>query len=407
MSVENPKITDQNNKLSSEILANPYPMYRSLRERDPVHWDESLGGWMLLRYSDVESAVQDSRLSSDRTTAYLSRIPEALRDHFQPFVQARSNMMLFTDPPKHTRLRNLLSKAFTPRVVEDMRPEIQETTDRLIKDRVNQGSIDIIYDIAYPLPITIVGALIGIPPEDNRQLRKWSSDFNRAIGGVVRTDLVEQAQEGILEMSDYFKDSINKRISNPRLDLISYLVNTGQESDKLSQEELVATCLMLVFAGHETTTNLIGNGMHALLRNPDQLRMLKEDPSLIRSAVEELLRYDCPVQLTVREAKEDMEISDKSIKKGQRIILMWGSANRDPEYFSNPDELDVKRNTNKHFSFGRAIHYCLGAPLARAEAQIAINTLVQRFPGMEIDKQDLEWQENFSFHGLKALPVVF
>jgi cytochrome P450 len=397
------------NLLDQTVLANPYPLYHRLRSEDPVHWDDSLGGWMILRYDDVTTAVLDpKRLGSDRTTAYLQKIPEELRDHFQPFVETRSNMILFTDPPKHTRLRNMVNKAFTPRVVEGLKPTIQQTTNDLIDKALEKGEIDIIRDLAYPLPITIVGALIGVPLEDADLLRKWSNDFNRAIGGVVLPELVETAQNGILEMKDYFSGIVKNRRKNPKNDLISGLVDVEEtDNNKLNEQELVATCLMLTFAGHETTTNLIGNGLHALLNNHGQMARLKRNPSLINSAVEELLRYDAPVQLTVREAKEDLKIRGRDIKKDQRVILMWGSANRDPERFQDPDKLDITRTRNQHYSFGHGIHYCLGAPLARAEGQIAINTILQRLPNIQVDTNKLEWQENFSFHGLKSLPVAF
>lgn len=397
------------NLLGQSVLANPYPLYHKLRSEDPVHWDDSLGGWMVLRYDDVTNAVLDpTRLGSDRTTAYLQKIPEELRDHFQPFVETRSNMILFTDPPKHTRLRNMVNRAFTPRVVERLKPSIQQVTNSLIDKAVEAGKMDIIRDLAYALPITIVGTLIGIPPEDADLLRRWSNDFNRAIGGVVLPELVETAQNGILEMRDYFSGIVKERRKNPKNDLISSLVDVGEtNSNRLNEQELVATCLMLTFAGHETTTNLIGNGLHALLNNPDQMARLRNNPSLINNAVEELLRYDAPVQLTVREAKEDLQIGNKDIKKDQRVVLMWGSANRDPERFQNPDQLDITRERNQHYSFGHGIHYCLGAPLARAEGQIAINTLLQKLPDMQITSDKLEWQENFSFHGLKSLPVAF
>lgn len=399
----------QLNLLDQSVLSNPYPLYHKLRAEDPIHWDESLGGWMVLRYDDVTSAVLDpTRLGSDRTTAYLQKIPEGLRDHFQPFVETRSNMILFTDPPKHTRLRNMVSRAFTPRVVEGLRPNIQQVANSLIDKAIEKGEMDIIRDLAYPLPITIVGALIGVPPEDADLLRKWSNDFNRAIGGVVLPELVETAQHGILEMRDYFGTIVKERHKHPRNDLISGLIDLEEsDNNRLSEQELVATCLMLTFAGHETTTNLIGNGLHALLNNPEQMARLQRNPSLINSAVEELLRYDAPVQLTVREAKEDLRIGDKDIKKDQRVVLMWGSANRDPERFQDPDKLDLTRKRNQHYSFGHGIHYCLGAPLARAEGQIAINTVLQKLPSLQIAANNLEWQENFSFHGLKSLPVSF
>lgn len=402
------KKEEPRNLLDKDILANPYPLYHKLRSEDPVQWEESLGGWMLLRYDDVANAVLNPTLGSDRTTAYLQQIPQELRDHFQPFVETRSNMMIFTDPPKHTRLRGLVYRAFTPRVVETMEPNIHRVTNDLISKVQETGKMDIIKDLAYPLPIIVVGALIGVPPEDADLLRKWSNDFNRAIGGVVKPELVEVAQNGILEMKDYFGNIVRDRRKNPREDLISGLVNVGEEdSNKLSEDELIATCLMLTFAGHETTTNLIGNGLHALIKNPDQKIKLQNNPSLINSAVEELLRYDAPVQLTVREAKEDLQIRDKSIRKGERVVLMWGAANRDPERFQNPDKLDITRQKNQHYSFGHGIHYCLGAPLARTEGQIAINTILQSLPNIQTTTDNLEWRENFSFHGLKSLPVAF
>ncbi len=395
------------NLLNPENLANPYPLYEQLRSEDPVLWDEFLGRWVLTGYADVLACLRDLRMSAERVGALRSQLPEDVIEELQPMERVFESWMLFLDPPDHTRLRGLVNKAFTPRRVEAMRPHIQQIVDGLLDRVQNTGRMDVIHDLAFPLPSTVIAEMLGVPPEDRDQFRRWSSDIVGISGLIIDPDRAVRAQKSVLALMDYFREIVAQRRASPRDDLISAMIAADDHGKFLSDEELLATCVLLLEAGHETTTNLIGNGLLALLRHPDQLRTLRENPSLIGTAVEELLRYDSPVQLTARIATEEMEIGDKEVSAGDMVVLLLGAANRDPVQFLNPNILDLYRRDNRHLSFGQGIHYCLGAPLARIEGQIAFNTLLHRCPGLELTGEPLEWRQAVSLRGLLALPVRF
>ncbi|CCF85296.1 cytochrome P450 [Nitrolancea hollandica] len=395
------------NLLNPENLANPYPLYEQLRSEDPVLWDEFLGRWILTGYADVLGCLRDPRMSAERVGALRSQLPEDVIKELQPMERVFESWMLFLDPPDHTRLRGLVNKAFTPRRVEAMRPHIQQIVDELLDRVQNIGRMDVIHDLAFPLPSTVIAEMLGVPPEDRDQFRRWSSDIVGISGLIIDPDRAVRAQKSVLALMDYFREIVAQRRASPRDDLISAMIAADDQGKFLSDEELLATCVLLLEAGHETTTNLIGNGLLALLRHPDQLRTLRENPSIIGTAVEELLRYDSPVQLTARIATEDMEIGDKRVSGGNMVILLLGAANRDPAQFLNPNILDLYRRDNRHLSFGQGIHYCLGAPLARIEGQIAFNTVLRRCPGLELTGEPLEWRQAVSLRGLLALPVRF
>ena len=401
-------VTLQYNPFVPETHANPYPLYQQLRESDPIHWSELLDGWVLTRYDDVVAVLKDPRFSADRRRARNRFVQQALIAQEQAGPLAQANTMLSSDPPEHTRLRGLVSKAFTFKAVEAMRPRIQQIVDELLDGVQDKGRMDVIWDVGYPLPVIVIAELLGVPSERRDTFKRWSDDIVATLGGpLVPPEVQERGRQSAQEMAQYFRSVIEERRTAPRDDLLSALIAAKERGEVLSEEELLATCILLLAAGNETTTNLIGNGMLALLRNPDQLDRLRADPSLTESAVEELLRYDGPVQATGRVATEDIEVGGKVIEEGQLAFCMLAAANRDPAQFPSPDALDIARRDNKHIAFGFGIHFCLGAPLARAEAQIAFSTLLRRIPSPRLAAEQVEWGGTFILRGLKRLPVEF
>lgn len=407
MSIDEKEVMAQSPLLSPEIFANPYPIYRQLRSFDPVHWEPSFNSWIITSYADVLSVLRDPRFGAERSPS-IEQLTEWGIPETYPLFQMLHRMMLMQDPPNHTRLRGLVNKAFTPRVVEGMRSRIQQLVDELLDKVEPAGRMDVIRDLAVPLPTVVIAIMLGVPHEDRDQLKKWSSDFAVFIGAFsIPADELMRIQQSMAEFMEYFRGKIAEARKNPKDDLLSAMAHAEEQGDMLSEDELLANCVLLLAAGHETTTNLIGNGTLALLRNPDQKEKLQADPSLIVSAVEELLRYDSPVQLTGRVTKEEVELGGKRIGKGQEALVIMGAANRDPERFPDPDRLDITRQDNRHLSFGQGPHFCLGAPLARLEGQIAISTLLRRMPNLRLETEELRWQQTQALHGLKALPVIF
>ena len=388
-----------------EFHANPYPFYHALREKDPVH-QSPMGFWVLTRYDDVVTSLRDPRYG---------------RDGFAPLIEAtygpetaEGNLprsMLMRDPPDHTRLRALVNKAFTPRVIEGMRAHIQAIVDRLLDKVQGARSMDVIDDLAYPLPVTVICEMLGVPLDDQNAIRGWSSDIARsldAIGLMADPDIVARGVAARRNLTEYFRRLLPERRQHPKADLLSLLIAVEEQGDRLNEGELLAMCLLLFIAGHETTVNLIGNGTLALLEHPDQMARFKDDPALIPSAIEELLRYDSPVQWTARITNADVEAGGREIPSGSMVIAAIGAANRDPSHFPDPDRLDIARADNRHVSFGFGIHFCLGAPLARVEGQIALGTLLRRMPDLALQTgATLDWRESSALRGLKRLPVTF
>lgn len=390
-----------------DMRADPYPVYRRLRATDPVHWDDRLGVWIVTRYRDVNAALHDPRLSADRVTY----IRHALhREELRPFLDFIGKRMVFCDPPQHTRLRALLNKAFTPHAVEALRPRVQQLVDGFIDRALPRGGMDVIGDLAFPLPATVISLLLGVPPEDIGQLKRWSDEFVIFFGnapGAITAEQYRRCAEAADAMTEYFRAAVERVRRHPEGTLLGAMERAEDEGDRLSESELFANANLLLVAGHETTTNLIGNGLLALLQHPEQLLRLRENPGLLPLAVEEFLRYGSPVQFTNRVAREDLDLGGRRIAKGQMLLAVLAAANRDPEQFPDPDRLDLGRTPNHHLALGQGIHACLGAPLARLEAQVAFGTLLRRLPGLKLAGGDLEYRENFNFRGLKALPVEF
>ena len=391
------------NPFLPDFYINPYPTYRQLQTEDPVHLS-AIGAWIITSYTDVAKALRDPRLSSkpSEISSYSQR--QQGSSLVGSFI---SDILFFRDPPDHTRLRRLIGKVFNTRVVEEMRPRIQEIVNELIKQIEEKGDLDIIADFAKPLPVTVISQILGIPVEDRYQLKQWSYWLGYIFDPMKASDVSQQLTQSIVEFREYLTGLIAKRRQKPENDLITALIQARDEQDKLSEEELLVTCMLLFASGEETTVNLIGNGVLSLLRHPDQLEKLRQNPSLIQSAVEELLRYESPLQISGRTAIENIEIGGKLIKKGPPVFLILGAANRDPAQYHSPDQLDITRTNNNHFAFGDGIHYCMGAALARTQGQIAINTLVQKLPNLKLQTNKLEWRENVFLRGLKKLPVSF
>jgi len=390
------------NPMDPAFVADPYPIYRRLRTEDPVH-RSPMGFWVLTRYEDVVAALRDPRLAKEAIAAFVAA-------RFGAPVPIMGLSMLDRDPPDHTRLRSLVSKAFTPRVVEGLRPRIQQIVDGLIARALDKGSMDLIEEFAYPIPVNVICEMLGVPVEDHERFRGWSLDIARGLDSILlppESDVPKRSVASRTALADYFRDLIARRRASPRADMLSGLIAAEEAGDKLSEHELLATCILLLIAGHETTVNLIGNGTLALLRHPDQLRRLRDNPALIGSAVEELLRFDGPVQRTARIPSEDVIIDGHTIAKGEMVMPFIGAADRDPAQFRDPDRLDIGRSDNRHIAFGWGIHFCLGAPLARIEGQIAINALVQRLPKLALATERPEFRESLTLRGLKSLPVEF
>jgi cytochrome P450 len=406
LSEKEPRELDEQTLQSPQFFSNPYCFYCRLRREDPVHWSDAWGCWVLTRYDDVLTSMRDPRLSNSmRAIIYINQLPQIEQDRLRPLNRHIAGWMAFQDPPNHTRLRSLVNKASIWRSIESMQSRIQAIVNDLLKTLQQTGRMDVIRDFAYPLPAIVIADLLGVPRADRDQFKKWSDDVVAFLGtGRAVSSAAEQAQRSLLELAKYFYDLITARRQRPTDDLLSWLVAAEEQGTSLSKEELITMCTSLLIAGHETTTNMIGNGVLALLRNRDQLQRLVNDPALVELAVEELLRYDAPVQRNWRAAKEDIEIRGRRINKGQLVLQMLGAANRDPEQFIDPDRLDLGRQPNQHVSFGYGIHYCLGAPLARLEGRIAFSSLVRFLPSLQHETP--EWLENMAFRSLKSFPVT-
>lgn len=391
--------------LDPEVLANPYPLYHRLRAEDPVHWDPFLHAWVVTRYADVVRVLHDFSAERTPTPGQLTAMGLAA---LNPIAQVMVRQMLFLDAPAHTRLRGLASVAFTPRRVERLRAHIQEIVEGLLDRVAHAGSADLIADLAEPMPAIVTAELMGVPVADHEQLKSWSADFAEMLGNFQHNpDRIPRVLRSVEEMTAYFRSAIREQHEHPRDGLIHALMTAEVEGSRLTEEEVIANVIVTMVGGQETTTNLIGNGVLSLLRNPDQLDKLRQDSSLIASAVEELLRYESPSQHTARLARADVEMGGKQIRKRQAVIAVMGAANRDPERFPDPDRLDITRKDNRHVAFGWAAHFCFGAPLARIEGQLALETILRRLPNLALKPQPLIWRHNLGLRGLAALPVVF
>lgn len=393
------------------FVTDPYPLYAWLRQHAPVRRDPIAPVTVVTRYCDVATVLKDPRFNKDPFAS--DRFPEAVREQLGiADGQARSSdvetlSMLFLDPPQHTRVRAFFSKAFTPKMIGSLRPRIQQITDKRLEKVLPLGRMDVIEALAYPLPVVVIAEMLGFPPEDYPLYKKWSDDFTAALGLNPSPKQNAAAVQSRQELREYFDRLVPKLENSPSENLLSALLAMQHEPGGLTLDEIFINSALLLAAGHETTTNLIGNGMWHLLRSPQQLQLLRNDPSLIESAVEELLRFDSPVQWASRMVREPLELSGVKLSSGTILLASLGSANRDPDQFSNPERLDLRRGENKHLSFGSGIHFCIGAALARMEAQIAIGTMVRRLPNLRLATRKVRWKKGLIFRAIEKLDVRF
>jgi cytochrome P450 len=394
--------------LSPAFRNNPYPTYEMLRASSPILYAEDLNMWFISAYEDVSTLLRDHRFgrSIDHVLTREQRGLPPKSAHLAPFNKLSEHSMFDKEPPDHTRLRSLVHKAFTPRRVENLRGQIQTITDQLLDAVQERGTMDMLADFAVPLPVTVIAELLGIPESDRHLLRPWSQDIVTMYELDHTQEQEHRAIQAAVEFSAYLRDLARERREHPQDDLITALALVQEEGDRLTEDELVATCVLLLNAGHEATVNVIGNGMFALLSNPDQFDLLKRQPDAVPTAVEEMMRYDTPLQLFRRWVLEDVTYKGHQFKQGTEIALLFGSANRDPARFDNPDVLDVTRRDNPLISFSLGIHYCLGAPLARLELQIAVATLLRRMPNLRLVEPP-QYRDSVVIRGLRELKVAF
>jgi len=396
--------------LSPAYIESPYETYDLLRAHAPVYWSARWSAWIVTRYDDVLAILRDHRRFSNqgRYTQYIGQLPHDQQRQLTTLVEHYEHGGLVQlDPPAHTRLRRLVNLAFTPRAVAGMRATVEDLVDHMLDDAEARGALELIRDLAFPLPATVIAGMLGVPTSERDQFKDWSAKIQRFLGsGDAHFPYALEAQDSWLSMNAYFQTMLDERTRLPQDDLLSALAAARDAGDTLSEDELVRTCGAMLIAGHETTTNLIASGTLALLTHPDQLRAVRQDPSLYAGAVEEVLRYDSPFQSGLRTVTEDVEIRGQSVRRGQLVYPMLGGANRDPSQFPNPHAFDIQRNASKQIAFGHGIHHCLGAALARLEAPIALDRLLGRFPGLHMASEDPpRWKRSMVQRGLERLAL--
>lgn len=396
------------NPQAKGMREDPHPFYRRLRETDPVHRSATVDGYVLTRYQDVLGVLSDRSYSAeDRSWRRWPQVVRMIRAAGQPDpYEDGSPTMLRLDPPDHTRLRGLVSKAFSPRAIDSWRPRIEGLAHELLDALPAQGEMELVEALASPLPVVVIAELLGVPVEDRERFRAWSEDVAASLGDGG-PEAARRSQRASDELGEYMLGIADDRRAAPRDDLISALVAAEDGDDRLSRDELASTCVLLLVAGNETTTKLIGNGVLALLRNPDALDLLRADPKRIEATVEEILRYDGTVQFTSRFATEDAEIAGRPIRRGQQVALVLAAANRDPDRFPEPDRFDITREDNRHLAFSHGTHFCVGSRLARLETQIAIEALVTRLPGLTLGSEAVRFSENAILRGPDRLPLRY
>lgn len=397
--------------VSEAFLDDPYPVYERLTATEPVYWSEAWNCWLVTSYDDNMAIFRDPERfgNGERFNGVFSVLPDDLRQELNLLEHhfVRAGGLIHSDPPNHTRLRKLVHLAFTPRAIREMTAQIEAIVTQLLDAVQAQGHMDVIRDFAYPLPATVIARTLGVPEEDIGYFKQWSFDVLQfQTTGQASPKALRLSQEALAGMRSYLKQLAVARRTEERDDLMSALVKAEDDGDKLTEDEMLATCVTLMIAGHETTTNLIANGMLLLLENPEQLEHLRADRLLMAAAVEEFLRYESPIQRNRRVVRCDTTYAGKDMQKGQVLFQMLGAANRDPKIFRDAQTLDITRDPNPHIAFGFGIHFCLGAPLARLEAPIALNAILDRMPNIRLTDAKLEWEPTI-MRGMRELPVVF
>ncbi|TLS52472.1 cytochrome P450 [Paenibacillus antri] len=408
---EKPDIASWFRTYSDHLHSEPYSFYAYLLEHEPLCYVEESNFWVASRYEDVNRVLKDPLFVREYRNAVPERQPKELpppSKEWRPVNELLDNWMLFRDAPAHTRLRGLVSHAFTPRKMERLKPKIRSIAEHLADRIANEQQPDLIASFAFPLPVIVIAELLGVPPEDRELFKDWSNTFAKVLeGGDRPPEFVRQAGRAAEDIAEYFRRLIAERKSTPREDMISDLLAAQVQADALTEQELIATCVLLLVAGHETTVNLIGNSVLVLLNHLEQHARLLESPELTASAVEEVLRFESPVQMTSRLASVDYDIGGQTIRQGQSVNVMLGAANRDPAQFERPDRFDIRRSPNRHLAFASGSHFCLGAPLARIEGEIALAALLERFPQMRLADSKPNWRSNILFRGLESMHVRF
>ena len=400
-------MTQVTEMLADHAVTDPYSYFAGLRETAPLHRDECLGAWLVLRYDDVRAAFRDSRLSSDRVSPYFER-RRARGDTGREATthEVLTRWIVFTDPPRHTRLRKLVEYAFRPRAVERMRGWIASLVDELVEGLGPERELDFIERFASPLPVRVICDLFGVPHENQGELTRWSEDILTLVFGAMHSaDRHERAERGLREFSEFLRDVIAERRARRGEDLVSDLVAAEERGDVLEEEEIVATCVLLLFAGHETTRNLLASGLKAILEHDAARAALAADPAGMTGTVEEILRFDGPIKAMWRQAAESVTYGGRRIEPGERVLLVQASANRDPRRFEDPDTFDIARVSNRHVGFGYSIHYCLGAAIARLEGALGLGAFLDRFPNASLATDTFEWDPLVLSRSLKRLPI--
>jgi len=392
------------------VRHDPYPTYARLHQEGPVHY-LNMGSkwpvWSVVSHAECAAMAKDPRCSAKRAQQMLLSLPISRQAEFSELARMFGLWLIFMDPPEHTRLRKLLNKGFSPAAVEGLRPQVEAIVDQMLNPIRPGAEIDLMSEFANPMPVRIILEMLGIPHELQDTFVDWSRAIAMFRGNPNRgVEEARAAQDAMIALTEFFRKTVAERRRHKGNDLISLLIDIEEGGEVLTEEELYAQCIALLFAGHETTRNLIGNGMYTLLKHPRETAELREKPEIIRSAVEELLRFESPVQFTARVLKEDIELFGQPIRKGWTVLCMLGAANRDPKQFEEPDRLDLKRLNNQHLAFSAGLHFCIGAQLARLEGQIALSSLVQRFPNMKLAGPRPEWASTFGLRGLQSLPVI-
>ena len=393
--------------LRSDRVEDPHPYFRLMREQDPVHWNEKYRAWFIHRYDDVTDALRDSRFSSARIQPALDRLSPEQRDERRPTYDILMDWLVFRDPPDHTRLRKLVSRAFTPRAVESWRSRANQVVDQPLRELADKSSVDLITDFAYPIPAVVIAEIMGVPPNDRDTFKEWSDSVMVLVFGARGLeDRRLKAQHGLMELASYLGDLVEFHRTHSGENIIGDLIAAQEGDDRLSDQEIVANLVLFLFGGHETTTNLIGNGVNARLRNPEQLEKYRQNPDgLTKPMVEEVLRYDGPSKMEVRTISEDLSMRGQTLRRGDMAYLVQHAANRDPGQFHNPDLFDIAREPNHHIGFGFGIHFCLGAALARLEGSIALERLLTCYPQLVPDRKDPHWIPTMLSRGMESFPV--
>lgn len=403
----NESIDLDDDMLTEERVRDPYPFFDELRTHDPIHWSDRYRAWFISRWDDVFTALRDPRFSSDRVKpVFDTKLTDEQRAARKPMFDILQHWMVFNDPPDHTRLRGLVNRAFTPKAVEALRPRIHEVVDAQLEEIRGCGEIDLIRDFAFPIPAVVIAEMMGVPASERDLFKSWSDSIMALVFGAAGTPgRREQAQQSLLELADYLRDLVVEFRASPAENLICDLIGAQEDDDRLSDDEIVSTCTLVLFGGHETTTNLIGNGTRSLLHFPDQLQRLLDHPELLQPATEELLRFDGPSKMEVRRAAADIELRGRTIAEGDQVYFIQAAANRDPDQFADPNRLDIARTPNRHCGFGFGIHYCMGAPIARLEGSIAIDALIRALPGLRTGPADEVWHPTLISRGMQSFPV--